>query len=109
MQYIPLKQDLAQSPILQKMFPQVSAVSSTLKKWFEIILTIKDHAQLQTHFPICNQVAEEQYLKQICCFDNAKTDTQASVWADTGSKQVRSQRIERSLSSDYALWAHSLL
>ena len=91
------------------MFPQVSAVSSTLRKWFEIIPTIKDHAQLQTHYPICTQVAEEQYLKQICCFDNAETDTQASVWADTRSKQVRCQRIERPISSDYALWANSLL
>lgn len=78
------------------MFPQVSDVSSTLKKWFDIISPMKYNARSREQFHICTQVADGRYLKQICCLDNAETDTQATVWADTGSKQVKLQKTEHS-------------
>ena len=43
----------------------------------------------ERHHRLASGIIEGRHLSQICCLDNAQTDTQASIWADFTNKQVR--------------------
>ena len=43
----------------------------------------------ERHHRLASGIIEGRHLSQICCLDNAETDTQASIWADFTNKQVR--------------------
>ena len=78
------------------MFPETHENSDSLTDWMKVAKSLKNEGKVEgkktesdhDHYRLVNGALADRHLGQICCIDNERTGTQASVWCDSMRKQV---------------------
>ena len=94
--YFPLRQGDKTDPEVRKMFPETHENSDSLSKWMKVAKSLNNQGKIvktesetdDEHYRLVDGALADRHLGQICCIDNERTGTQASVWCDSMRKQV---------------------
>ena len=95
-QFFPLRQGDKTHPEVRKMFPETHENSEKLSKWMDVAKLLNKKLKIvktesetdDEHYRLVDGALADRHLGQICCIDNERTGTQASVWCDSMRKQV---------------------